>query len=136
MIRYICAMIAVIPSLAFSQWSVYDEKIHEEIKKINEVSKITNGLDSSFKGSVSSSSSGQDVTLGTDSNSAILKGLDTKFEELTVDKPERYVGTEQDCGSNDQKFLKHYNACKGLRKFEVANVKAKSRYAKDAQQAA
>jgi len=59
--------------------------------------KLQNGhdkLDRDFKGTIYSSSSGQDVTLRTGSNQAILKGLDTKFETITVDKVEKYIGTE------------------------------------------
>lgn len=116
----------LMPGFAQSQWSVYDAEIHKEIQKINEVSKLMNGhdkLDGDFKGEVSSSSSGQDVTLGAGSNRAVLKGLDTKFETLEVENADRYIGTEQDCGSNDAKFLKHYNACMGLRNLRLQTLK-------------
>ncbi|HAX21825.1 MAG TPA: hypothetical protein DCY64_16305 [Hydrogenophaga sp.] len=61
--------------------------------------------------------------MGTGSNQAILKGLDTKFETITVDNAKKYIGTEQDCGSNDAKFLKHYNACVGLRNLRLQTLK-------------
>ena len=104
------------PGFSMAQWAVYDEAVYKELYKINEVLKLENGhdkIDGDFKGAISNSSSGQDVTLGTGSNQAVLKGLDTKFETITVDNADKYIGTEQDCGSNDPKFLKHYNACVG-----------------------
>jgi hypothetical protein len=123
-VKYMLSMGLLFASnLVMAQWSVYDQLVHDELRKINEVHRITNELDNQFKGSISNGSAGQDVTLGSGSDSAVFKGLDTKFEELTVDKPERYVGTEQDCGSNDQKFLKHYNACKGLRNLRLQTLK-------------
>lgn len=120
----ICA--CLIPGVAMAQWAVYDEAVLNEIKKINKVEKLLNDhdkLDGDFKGAISSSSSGQDVTLGAGSNQAVLKGLDTKFETITVDNADKYIGTEQDCGSNDPKFLKHYNACAGLRNLRLQTLK-------------
>ena len=81
-------LVFLAPSFSMAQWAVYDEAVLQEIKRINEVKKLGNGhdkLDGDFKGTISSSSSGQDVTLGTGSNQVILKGLDTKFETITVD---------------------------------------------------
>jgi len=119
-------LVFLAPSFSMAQWAVYDEAVLQEIKRINEVKKLGNGhdkLDGDFKGAISSSSSGQDFTLGTGSNQAILKGLDTKFETITVDNADKYIGTEQDCGSNDAKFLKHYNACVGLRNLRLQTLK-------------
>ncbi|MBQ0919038.1 hypothetical protein KBW71_11380 [Hydrogenophaga aromaticivorans] len=116
----------LVPGLSMAQWAVYDEAVYKELYKINEVLKLENGrdkLDGDFKGAISSSSSSQDVTLGAGSNQAILKGLDTKFETITVDNADKYIGTEQDCGSNDPKFLKHYNACAGLRNLRLQTLK-------------
>lgn len=115
----------LIPSFAMAQWAVYDEAVKNEIKKINETTQLQSNvrLDEHFKGAISNSSSGQDVTLGTGSDQAVLKGLDVKFETLTVQNPERYIGTEQDCGSNDPRFLKHYNACTGLRNLRLQTLK-------------
>ena len=119
-------LVFLAPSFATAQWAVYDDAVLQEIKKINAVKNLENGHDElggNFKGTISSSSSGQDVTLGTGSNQAILKGLDTKFETITVDNADKYIGTEQDCGSNDAKFLKHYNACSGLRNLRLQTLK-------------
>lgn len=113
------------PGFVMAQWAVYDQKVYEELVKINQTTRLSlnDNLEGDFKGTISNASSGQDVTLGTGSNQAILKGLDTKFETLTVQNPERYIGTEQDCGSNDAKFLKHYNACSGLRNLRLQTLK-------------
>jgi hypothetical protein len=108
-----------------AQWAVYDDAVLQEIKKINEITKLSanDNLNGDFKGAISSSPSGQDVTLGNGSSQAILKGLDTKFETITVENADKYIGTEQDCGSNDPKFLKHYSACAGLRNLRLQTLK-------------
>lgn len=118
-------MIFLTPSFVMAQWAAYDRQVYDELVKINEVRQLTTNvnLEGDYKGTISNSSSGQDVTLGTGSNQAILKGLDTKFETLAVQNPERYIGSEQDCGSNDAKFLKHYNACSGLRNLRLQTLK-------------
>lgn len=120
----VCAAIFICPT-ANAQWAVYDKEIHEEIKKINEVRGEYAKLDGTFTSTLSAGDSGQDLTLGTGSGKAILKGLDTKFETLEITEEEKlkYVGTEQDCGSNDEKFLKHYNACVGLRNLRLQTLK-------------
>ena len=113
------------PNFVLAQWAVYDDAVLKEIKKINETTRLSrnDSLENDFKGTISNSSSGQDVTLGTGSNQAVLKGLDTKFETITVDNPDRYIGTDQDCGSNSAQFLKHYNACSGLRNLRLQTLK-------------
>jgi hypothetical protein len=114
------------PLAAHAQWSVYDAEVYKEIAKINEVTRIggdVERLDQHFKGSHSSGSSGQAVTFGVGSDKAEYKGVDTKFEDLTVNDAAKYIGTDQDCGSNDAKFLKHYNACVGLRNLRLQTLK-------------
>src|SRR5690606_411866 len=112
-------------SLASAQWAVYDKDVHEEIRKINEVGGEIAKFDSAFKSSLTSSNSGQDLTLGDGASKATLKGFDTKFEtlEITDEEKVKYIGTEQDCGSNNEKFLKHYNACVGLRNLRLQTLK-------------
>ena len=112
-------------SLANAQWAVYDKDVHDQLKYINSVGGTIANLDTAFKNSISSGDSGQDLTLGDGSAKAILKGLDTKFEtlEITDEEKLKYVGTEQDCGSNNEKFLKHYNACVGLRNRRLQTLK-------------
>ena len=112
-------------SLANAQWAVYDKDVHDQLKNINSVGGTIANLDTAFKNSISSGNSSQDLSLGDGSAKAILKGLDTKFEtlEITDEEKLKYVGTEQDCGSNNEKFLKHYNACVGLRNLRLQTLK-------------
>ena len=124
--RLLASVIIFFPVLSFSQWSVYDEKVYEELSKINRVKELGSNvakLDQHFKSLEASGSSGQTVTFGTGSDKVEYKGVDTKFEELTVNDATKYIGTDQDCGSNDAKFLKHYNACVGLRNLRLQTLK-------------
>lgn len=123
-------LIIALSSLAFcslvnAQWAVYDKDVHDAIERINEVRGDYAKLDTTFKSSISSDNSSQDLSLGEGTGKAILKGLDTKFETLSITDEEkrRYVGTEQDCGSNDERFLQHYNACVGLRNLRLQTLK-------------
>ena len=124
--KLLVAVIALLMcSIANAQWAVYDKEVHDQLISINKVDGEFAKLDTAFKNSLSSGNSGQDLTLGDGSNKAILKGLDTKFETLSITDEEKlkYVGTEQDCGSNNEKFLKHYNACVGLRNLRLQTLK-------------
>lgn len=123
--RLVPVVLLVSSSLASAQWAVYDKSVHEELQKINKVDGAFANLDTAFKSSLSSGASGQNLTIGDGTGKAILKGLDTKFEALDITEEEKlkYVGTEQDCGSNDEKFLKHYNACVGLRNLRLQTLK-------------
>ena len=126
MMRFLFFLAAIISSsLANAQWAVYDKSVHEEIKKINKVGGEYAKLDAAFKSSLSSGNAGQDLTFGDGAGKSTLKGLDTKFEtlEITDEEKLKYVGTEQDCGSNNEKFLKHYNACVGLRNLRLQTLK-------------
>ena len=112
-------------SIAHAQWAVYDKSVHDQLININKVEGALANLDTAFKGSLSDGASSQDLTLGDGAAKAVLKGLDTKFEalEITDEEKLKYVGTEQDCGSNNEKFLKHYNACVGLRNLRLQTLK-------------
>ena len=112
-------------SIAHAQWAVYDKSVHDQLININKVEGALANLDTAFKGSLSDGASSQDLTLGDGAAKAVLKGLDTKFEALAITDEEKlkYVGTEQDCGSNNEKFLKHYNACVGLRNLRLQTLK-------------
>lgn len=118
-------LLSLIGTAAHGQWAVYDNSVFLELQRVNKVDGEFAKLDTAFKSSLSSGNSGQDLTLGDGSNKAILKGLDTKFETLSITDEEKlkYVGTEQDCGSNNEKFLKHYNACVGLRNLRLQTLK-------------
>ena len=124
--RLLVALSALLlSSIANAQWAVYDKEVHDQLIYINKVDGDFAKLDTAFKSQLSSGNSGQDLALGDGANKAILKGLDTKFEtlEITAEEKLKYVGTEQDCGSNDEKFLKHYNACVGLRNLRLQTLK-------------
>ena len=124
--KLLVAVIALLmSSIASAQWAVYDKEVHNQLIFINKVDGDIAKLDTAFKSSLSNGNAGQDLTLGDGSAKAILKGLDTKFEalEITDEEKLKYVGTEQDCGSNNEKFLKHYNACVGLRNLRLQTLK-------------
>jgi hypothetical protein len=123
--RLIPVALLAYSAFASAQWAVYDKSVHEELQKINKVEGAIANFDTAFKSSLSSGNAGQDLTLGDGSAKAILKGLDTKFEalEITDEEKLKYIGTEQDCGSNNEKFLKHYNACVGLRNLRLQTLK-------------
>ena len=124
--KLLVAVIALLmSSIVSAQWAVYDKEVHDQLIFINKVYGDIAKLDTAFKSSFSSGNAGQDLTLGDGSAKAILKGLDTKFEtlEITDEEKLKYVGTEQDCGSNNEKFLKHYNACVGLRNLRLQTLK-------------
>ena len=119
------SLLAFFCANANAQWAVYDNSVFLELQKINRVRGEYAKLDTAFKSSLSSGNSGQHLTLGDGSAKAILKGLDTNFETLPLTEEEKlkYVGTEQYCGSNDEKFLNHYNACVGLRNLRLQTLK-------------
>ena len=124
--KLLAAVIALLISpVASAQWAVYDKEVHDQLIFINKVDGDIAKLDTAFKNSLSSGNAVQDLTLWDGSAKAILKGLDTKFEtlEITDEEKLKYVGTEQDCGSNNEKFLKHYNACVGLRNLRLQTLK-------------
>ena len=96
--------VVFVSSNAFSQWAVYDHKLTEEVKKINNVSK---------------------------QNIDKLKDLE-KFERLDVDfasltsltdeDKKKFIGTLQDCG-DDKANPAHYQACVGLRNLRLQTLK-------------
>lgn len=65
--------------------------------------------------------------MGDGDNLAILKGLQTKFEdaeavpELTQEEVAKYIGTEADCGQKETNLM-HYNACMGLRNLRLQTL--------------
>ena len=124
--KFILLLLSSFPIVAMAQWAVYDEEVLKEITKINNVLKINNELEKKFKSDLSSHSPGQDLTLGDGDTKALLKGLDTKFENLTDLSDEdknKYIESGQDCGSNEPNLLRHYNACVGLRNLRLQTMK-------------
>ena len=65
------------------------------------------------------------MTLGDGDSKAVLKALDTKFDELaelTEEDKKKYVGTVQDCG-DDKLNSAHFQACAGLRNLRLQTLK-------------
>ena len=65
------------------------------------------------------------MTLGDGDSKAVLKALDTKFDELaelTEEDKKKYVGTVQDCG-DDKLNPAHFQACAGLRNLRLQTLK-------------
>ena len=60
-IYYFPLLLLFFSGAAMGQWAVYDEEVRNEVRKINEVTRMSNGHDSlseSFKSDLSASSSG------------------------------------------------------------------------------
>ncbi|WP_284308737.1 hypothetical protein [Hydrogenophaga electricum] len=117
-------------SHAMAQWAVYDEKVHEQLTYINKIEKLKDSdltrLDQHYKSQLGEGGDkGADLTLGDGDSKTVLKGLDTKFDELsdlTDEDKKKYVGTLQDCG-DDQVNPAHYQACVGLRNLRLQTLK-------------
>ena len=114
---------------AQAQWAVYDEKVYKELQKINNIRKLDTDhtdLTKIYKANLNTdTSSPQDLTIGDGDNKAVLKGIDTKFEELTDLTPQeqaKYIGTAADCGSKTAS-PQVYNACLGLRNLRIQTLK-------------
>lgn len=85
---------------ANAQWAVYDDEVKKILEKINNVKSVGSKSLSGF----------DDQAL-----------LSEKFELSSVSSPEKYIGTEVDCG--DEKLnLMHYNACRGLRNLRLKTL--------------
>lgn len=109
-----------------AQWAVYDDEVKKQLLLINKTSNIEGlGSGKTYDHFESERSESGDVKMGSGSDAAILKGLDTKFEELTdltdQDKA-KYVGTVADCGSKETS-AKHWEACMGLRNLRLQTIK-------------
>ncbi len=115
---------------AQAQWAVYDKDVHDQLIKINnikELSKPFNELNKTYKSELSAAADKpQDLTLGEGANKAVIKGLDTKFEDLTDLTPEeklKYIGSAEDCGE-EQTNPNMYKACVGLRNLRIQTLKS------------
>jgi hypothetical protein len=88
--------LCAVSGAASAQWAVLDEEVRKLVEHINKVE-------------------GSGKTLSTfDPQSE----LNSKFETISVAKPDDYIGTVADCGDkniNEQ----HYNACLGLRNLRL-----------------
>lgn len=107
--------------VANAQWAVSDNDVLKELQKINAIAGIGEDIDQSFKNSRSGTG---DVTIGVGGEQAVLKSVDTKFEDLVIPpaEAEKYILTSQDCGSKESNE-KHYKACVGLRNLRLQTLK-------------
>lgn len=113
-----------------AQWAVYDDKVFKELEKINNIKKIETDhtkLDKTYKSELNTATDKpQDLTLGDGANKAVIKGMDTKFEDLTDLTPEekaKYIGSAEDCGE-EQTNPNMYKACVGLRNLRLQTLKS------------
>lgn len=85
---------------AHAQWAVLDEAVRDLVHRINNVGGTSGQMD----------------------NLSATSNLDIDFATVTVQNPERFIGTAADCGDrllNQQ----HYNACMGLRNLRLTTLK-------------
>ena len=115
---------------AFAQWAVYDDEVYKQLTYINNIKNLS-GFESKDKTyeHYESERDGDkgDIKMGSGDSKAILKGLQTKFEdadalpELTAEEKKKYIGTEADCGQKETN-PKHYEACIGLRNLRLQTL--------------
>lgn len=124
-------LLSMSSSVAVAQWAVYDKNVHEQLKFINYIKQIDSvnftKLDQHFKNQLGSNGAkgNADLILGDGDSKAVLKALDTKFDELTElsdEDKKKYVGTVQDCG-DDKLNPAHFQACAGLRNLRLQTLK-------------
>jgi hypothetical protein len=130
--RLLFMILAVLSSpVATAQWAVYDKKVHEQLTSINQIREIKGSeftkLDRHFKNQLGAAAAngGGDLTLGDGDSKAVLKALDTIFDELTElsdEDKKKYLGTVQDCG-DDKLNPAHFQACAGLRNLRLQTLK-------------
>ncbi|MFP8778286.1 hypothetical protein [Hydrogenophaga sp. RWCD_12] len=122
----------VILSLAslpvYAQWAVYDDEVYKQLAAVNKIKPLTGVTsDKPYEHYDSSRDDTGDIKMGSGDGRAILKGLQTKFEdadalpELTPEEKKKYVGTEADCGQKEIN-PKHYEACIGLRNLRLQTL--------------
>lgn len=125
------SLVSMSSSVAMAQWAVYDKNVHEQLQFINQIRKIENveftKLNQHFKGQLGANGakSNGDLIFGDGDSKAVLKALDTKFDELTElsdEDKKKYVGTVQDCG-DDKLNPAHFQACTGLRNLRLQTLK-------------
>jgi hypothetical protein len=116
------------PFISYAQWAVYDDEVKMQLERINKIDTLS-GLDSgkTYDHYEAQRDDNGDVKMGSGDNSAVLKSLQTKFEEpsalpeLTDEEKAKYVGTVADCGQKETNMM-HYNACMGLRNLRLQTL--------------
>ena len=128
--RLIFGLLAFIYINAHAQWAVYDKDVYDQLFKINNIKKIDSEhleLNKTYKSELSTAADKpQDLTFGEGTNKAVIKGLDTKFEDLTDLTPEekaKYIGSAEDCGE-EKTNPNMYKACVGLRNLRLQTLKS------------
>jgi hypothetical protein len=99
---------------------------HKQLLKINKIRNIENlGPGKTYDNFEDERLESEDIKMGSGADAALLKGLDTKFEnltDLTEEEKAKYVGTVADCGSKETS-AKHWEACMGLRNLRLQTIK-------------
>lgn len=115
-------------SFASAQWAVYDDEVNKQLIKINKTANLEGlGADKTYDHYESERNDKGDIRMGAGNGLAILKGLETRFEEaeelpeLTQQEMAKYVGSEADCGQ-EKVSPKHYEACMGLRNLRLQTI--------------
>ena len=111
-----------------AQWAVYDDEVKKQLVLVNKIGKMPGlGSDKSYDHYESERGDRGDIRMGSGDNTAILKGLETRFErqdqlpELTQQEMAKYVGSEADCGQ-EKVSPKHFEACMGLRNLRIQTI--------------
>ena len=114
---------------AEAQWAVYDKQVFDQLVLVNKIKPLVpfrsekpyEHFDSRREDDTG------DITMGSGDGLAVLKSLQTKFEEaeslpeLTDEERVKYVGTVADCGQKETNHM-HYNACMGLRNLRLQTI--------------
>lgn len=120
---------ALVGCSAHAQWAVYDKQVYDQLVLVNKIrplgpyrsEKPYEHFDSRREDSTG------DIRMGSGDSLAVLKSLQTKFEEhgalpdLTDEEKAKYVGTVADCGQKETNQM-HYNACIGLRNLRLQTL--------------
>jgi hypothetical protein len=123
----VVGLLFLLPS-AQAQWAVYDDEVKQQLVKINTITNIDGlGSGKTYNHFESERTAEGDIKMGSGSETATLKGLDTKFEDpgalpdLTEEQMAKYVGTVADCGQKESS-PKHWEACMGLRNLRLQTI--------------
>ena len=97
-------LLLVFAGSANAQWAVYDKKVHDELKKINNVRQ-------------------RSVEKLKDFEKFEFLDVDfSKLASLTDEEKKKFIGTVEDCG--DEKLnANHFQACVGLRNLRLHTLK-------------
>ena len=82
---FILLVMPLLASTSYAQWAVYDDEVKRQLILVNRTKNIE-GLSSgkTYDHFESERTEAGDIKMGSGSDAAVLKGLDTKFENVTV----------------------------------------------------